>query len=214
MEGACMGLFLLSACAFTALLEHPASMPCTSRSTIPWLRRALMGLAMGITAVLLVTSPLGKRSGAHMNPGRDAHLLDAGQDRDRGDALFYIARPVQSAERAGCGGGRVADRAAAAALGGELRRHPAGALMRPLPAFAAESADLGRAHGRCPDGVEPSDPLTLDAAGWPASLVALYITLEAPISGMSMNPARTLGSAVKPDPTARCGSTSSRHRWP
>src|SRR5439155_10426076 len=28
------------------------------------------------------------------------------------------------------------------------------------------------------------------------ALVALYITFEAPISGMSMNPARTLGSAV------------------
>ena len=29
-----------------------------------------------------------------------------------------------------------------------------------------------------------------------ASLVASYITLEAPFSGMSMNPARTLGSAI------------------
>ena len=27
-------------------------------------------------------------------------------------------------------------------------------------------------------------------------LIAIYITIEAPISGMSMNPARTLGSAV------------------
>jgi aquaporin Z len=29
-----------------------------------------------------------------------------------------------------------------------------------------------------------------------ATLVALYITFEAPVSGMSMNPARTLGSAL------------------
>jgi aquaporin Z len=29
-----------------------------------------------------------------------------------------------------------------------------------------------------------------------ASLVAAYISIEAPLSGMSMNPARTLGSAV------------------
>jgi aquaporin Z len=29
-----------------------------------------------------------------------------------------------------------------------------------------------------------------------ASLVAIYITVEAPVSGMSLNPARTLGSAV------------------
>jgi aquaporin Z len=30
-------------------------------------------------------------------------------------------------------------------------------------------------------------------------LVAMYITVEAPISGMSMNPARTFGSAVVAD---------------
>jgi aquaporin Z len=29
-----------------------------------------------------------------------------------------------------------------------------------------------------------------------AGLLALYITIEAPLSGMSLNPARTLGSAV------------------
>jgi aquaporin Z len=29
-----------------------------------------------------------------------------------------------------------------------------------------------------------------------ACLVALFITVEAPLSGMSMNPARTLGSAI------------------
>lgn len=33
-------------------------------------QRALVGLAMGATAVALICSPWGKRSGAHMNPAR------------------------------------------------------------------------------------------------------------------------------------------------
>jgi hypothetical protein len=65
MEAAGLGLFMLSACGFTVLLFHPAS-PATRFVPDPFLRRALIGLAMGLTAVVLVYSPLGKRSGAHL----------------------------------------------------------------------------------------------------------------------------------------------------
>ena len=40
-------------------------------------------------------------------------------------------------------------------------------------------------------------------------LVALYITVEAPLSGMSMNPARTLASALPGSLWQGSGSTSS-----
>src|SRR6266704_2126830 len=67
MEGAELGLFMISACLFVALLEHPGS-PVRQALPDPFLRRVLMGIAMGTTAVAIVFSPLGKRSGAHFNP--------------------------------------------------------------------------------------------------------------------------------------------------
>ena len=54
-EAAGLGLFMLSACAFTALLEHPASFVRQALPD-PFTRRALIGLAMGLTAVALIYS--------------------------------------------------------------------------------------------------------------------------------------------------------------
>jgi aquaporin Z len=67
IEAALLGTFMISACAFTIMLENPA---LSLRSAIPdpFVRRVLIGLAMGVTAILLIYSPLGRRSGAHMNP--------------------------------------------------------------------------------------------------------------------------------------------------
>src|SRR5258706_11204494 len=67
MEGAELALFLVVACLLVALLEHPSS-PVRRALPDPFPRRLLMGLAMGATAVAIVFSPLGKRSGAHFNP--------------------------------------------------------------------------------------------------------------------------------------------------
>ena len=69
IEGLCLGMFMISACIFAALLEHPAS-PVRMNIASPDLRRLLAGIAMGLTAILLIYSPLGQRSGAHMNPAR------------------------------------------------------------------------------------------------------------------------------------------------
>src|SRR5688500_16841910 len=64
MEAAELGLFMFSACAFTVLWYHPSS---PFAQTIPdgVLRRLMMGTAMGSTAIAIIFSPLGKRSGAH-----------------------------------------------------------------------------------------------------------------------------------------------------
>jgi aquaporin Z len=67
MEAAGLALFMMSAGFFATLLEDPES-PARQALTSPFLRRALMGVAMGLTAVVLIYSPLGKRSGAHLNP--------------------------------------------------------------------------------------------------------------------------------------------------
>jgi aquaporin Z len=61
MEAAGLGLFMISACVFVLLLEHPAS-GVRQALEDPWLRRCLIGVAMGLTAIALIYSPLGKRS--------------------------------------------------------------------------------------------------------------------------------------------------------
>jgi glycerol uptake facilitator-like aquaporin len=67
IEATCLGLFMVSACLFGTLFEHPSSLV---RQAIddPLLRRVPLGLAMGLTAIALIYSRLGQRSGAHMNP--------------------------------------------------------------------------------------------------------------------------------------------------
>src|SRR5438067_6256662 len=56
MEAAELGLFMISACAFTVLLFHPAS-PLARVVPDGMLRRLLMGLAMGSTAIAIIFSP-------------------------------------------------------------------------------------------------------------------------------------------------------------
>src|SRR6516162_9011184 len=88
IEGVCLGLFMISACAFSALLEHPAS-PVRASLTNADARRFLIGLAMGLTAILLIYSPMGQRSGAHMNPATTLTFYRLGK-LDRWDAVFYV----------------------------------------------------------------------------------------------------------------------------
>ena len=67
MEAAELGLFMVCACAFTVLLFHPSS-SVAQHINNDLFRRFLMGLAMGSTAIAIIFSPIGKRSGAHFNP--------------------------------------------------------------------------------------------------------------------------------------------------
>src|SRR5437870_13647490 len=85
MEAAGLGTFMIVACAATVLLEHPAS---RLHAIDPTVRRALMGLAMGLTAVALIHSPWGRRSGAHMNPAVTLSFVRLGLVRPV-DGLFY-----------------------------------------------------------------------------------------------------------------------------
>ena len=88
IEGALLALFMMAACAFAALLEHPAS---SLRQVLPYpvLRRVLMGLAIGATAVTLVRSPWGQQSGAHMNPSLTFAYWRLGKVASA-DALGYV----------------------------------------------------------------------------------------------------------------------------
>ena len=63
IEAGAIGTFMVSAAVFAAVLYHPAS-PVSGAISNDIVRRALMGLAMGATAVGIIYSPWGQRSGA------------------------------------------------------------------------------------------------------------------------------------------------------
>src|SRR2546430_17601254 len=83
-----LGLSMISASLFTMLLWHPSS-PVPNLIPDPFVRRMLTGMAMGGTAIALVFSPLGKRSGAHFNPAVTLTFWRLGKVKNW-DALFYV----------------------------------------------------------------------------------------------------------------------------
>jgi len=191
IEAVCLGLFMISAFTFGTILEHPAS-PIHRALANPTLRRSLMGLAMGGTAIGIIYSPWGKQSGAHINPSTTLTFFRLGKLANW-DALFYVlSQFIGSALGALFASQLLSAWAAHPSVNFVVTAPgPAGASV----AFAAEivitfilmtvilhvsnNPKLHKLTGLC--------------AGM---LVATYITIEAPISGMSMNPARTLASAL------------------
>jgi aquaporin Z len=151
-----------------------------------------MGLAMGSTAIALIYSPWGKQSGAHINPATTLTFLRLGKIK-RCDAAFYIA---------GQFAGGLLGAVIAAALLSNWVAHPAVNFVVTAPGSfglaAAFAAELGIAFVLMTVILHVSNDSRLHGfTGVCAGLlVLLYITFEAPISGMSMNPARTLASAV------------------
>src|SRR6516165_10804966 len=189
IEGLCLGMFMISACTFAALLEHPAS-PVRMSLTNADLRRFLGGIAMGLTAIALIYSPIGRRSGAHMNPATTLTFFRLGKVAPW-DAVFYVISQFV--------GGLLGTLAALLVLGPTLAHSNVNfAITRPgmqgiVAAFAAEvfitfllmtvilNISNSQKYAR----------FTGLAAG---IMVMLFITFEAPFSGMSMNPARSFAS--------------------
>jgi aquaporin Z len=191
IEAAGLGVFMLVACVFGTLLGHPAS-PVVQAVPDALARRALMGVAMGLTAIGLIYSPWGRRSGAHFNPATTLTFWRLGKVASVDAALYALAQTV-----GGIAGVAVAAALLGAALAAPDVRYVAtvpGAIG-PMGAFAAEIAItflLMSMVLRVSNSPRLA-PLTGLCAG---ALVAAYITVEAPLSGMSMNPARSLASAL------------------
>jgi aquaporin Z len=193
MEAAGLGLFMVSAGAFAILLFHPAS-PALQFRTGEFPRRALMGLAMGLTAIGIIYSPWGKQSGAHLNPAVTLTFFRLGKVAPW-DAVFYVVAQFT---------GGVAGVALVAVTAGKWLAHPSVNYVATLPGSrGAGPAFLGEVVITfilmSVVLVVSNTPRLARFTGWFAgACVAAFITFEAPISGMSMNPARTFGSAVWP----------------
>jgi aquaporin Z len=191
MEAAELGVFMISASLFVALLYHPSS-PAVRLVADPTLRRVLTGIAMGLTAIAIVYSPWGKQSGAHFNPCVTLTFWRLGKAAGW-DALFYIVAQFA---------GAVAGVLVAAALLGELIRHPSVNYVATLPgehgALVAFLAELLISFGLMTVVLTVSNtPRLARFTGlFAGAVVATYISIEAPLSGMSMNPARSFGPAA------------------
>ena len=181
---------MISAAVFATALYHPSS-PLAAISN-EWARRGLMGLAMGLTAVGIIYSPWGQRSGAHMNPAVTLTFFRLGRV-DPPDVVGYIL-----AQFAGGIGGI----AISAAVLGSLVSHPSIHYVVTTPgtggdavAFTAEAVmSFGMMLSILLMSNRPH--LARFTGLFAGLLVWAYITVEAPLSGMSINPARTLGSAI------------------
>jgi aquaporin Z len=191
MEAGEMSLFMFCTCSFATLLQHPAS-PVRHIFVSGIVRRALMGLAIGATVIALIMSPWGKRSGGHINPAMTFAFYRLGKIAPW-DALFYGMAQFSGATS----GVALATFLLRGAPGDGTVRYAVTApgVYGAAVAFAAELAIsfilmitvlLVTNHER----------LARYTPYFVGSLYALNITFETPLSGMSMNPARTFGPAA------------------
>lgn len=193
MEAAGLGIFMVSACIFATILEYPGS-PVRQAIPDPFFRRVLMGVAMGLTAIGIIFSPWGKQSGAHINPSITVTFFRLGKIAPWDAFFFVIAQFV----------GAIAGILLMAAIVSTTLAHPSVNYVATAPgmsgatvAFIAEFV-ISFILMSVVLVVSNTDKLARYTGLFAGALVATYITVEAPLSGMSMNPARSLGSAVLP----------------
>jgi aquaporin Z len=191
MEGAELGIFMISAGLLATILEFPKS-PVHQALPDPWIRRVIMGIGIGLTAVGLIYSPWGQRSGAHMNPAVTLTFLRLGKVHPW-DAFFYIVAQTI--------GGTLGVIALLPLLRGAFADPPV-RYIATVPGPAGTAAALAGEfvislvlmfvilvtsnHAR----------LSRFVGLFAGVLLAIYITVEAPLSGMSINPARSFASAL------------------
>lgn len=189
IEAAGLGLFMVAAGVCVIAANAPGAVRAVAS---PDLRRALVGAAMGLTAIALIYSPWGRRSGAHLNPALTLSFYRLGKVAPF-DAAFYVV-----AQFAGGAAGTVL----LTVLLGERFTLPPVSAVATLPGrpgeIAAFVAELAIAFVLMTTvlAANASARLMRWTGVFAGLLVALYIAIEAPISGMSLNPARSLASAV------------------
>jgi len=191
MEAAGLGLFMISAAVVTSLIEYPHS-ALYHLLPDPVIRRVLIGIAMGLTAIGIIYSPWGKRSGAHLNPAVTVTFLRLGKIQGL-DALFYVL-----AQFVGSSMGLLL---AAMAIGMAIE-YPTVNYVVTVPGLGgtwiAFLAEVCISFWLMLVVLIVSNRTKLNAwtGIFAGTLVALYIAVEAPFSGMSMNPARSFASAL------------------
>ena len=185
-----LGTFMISASLFTILLEHP---DLKLHDLIPsnFIRRLIIGIAMGATAIGIIYSSWGKKSGAHMNPAITLTMLLL-KKISIGNAVFYCCFQI---------------------IGGTLGvylvylifpayiSHPSVNYVVTVP---GKQGVLGALIGEASISfllmfitLFTSNTKSLKNSTGLVSgfLIMNFVAFESPFSGFSMNPARTIASA-------------------
>ena len=182
---------MLSACAFTVWLFDPAY-PAFHLLPNVFLRRLLLGMSMGGTAVFIIRSPMGKRSGAHFNPAITLTYFRLGKITAR-DAAFYVLFQFL---------GGVVGVGAAALLFGKVLADPSVDYAVTVPgAYGTAAAFMAELFMAAllmyvVLWVTNRPTVATKTSYFVGGLITLYVLFLAPVSGFSINPARTTGSAV------------------
>jgi aquaporin Z len=190
-EGVELAIFMISACFFTVWLFDPA-LPTLHLLPSSALRRLLMGISMGATAILIIRSPMGKQSGAHFNPAITLTYFRLGKI-SKWDAGFYVLSQFIGGI---CGVG----------LSALCLRS---SLAVPTVDYAVTVPGLGGTTAAfCAEYFMAAllmlvvlwfsnrPPLAQYTSYLVGVLITFYVFFFAPVSGFSINPARTTGSAV------------------
>lgn len=183
--------FMIGAGAFTTLFEYPGS-PVRQAISSDLLRHIGLGVVMGFVTAGIIYSPWGQQSGAHINPAVTWSFYRLGKI-GFSDAVFYTIFQFL--------GAMLAPVLLLWAIGEPFTHEkvkyattqpgPPGALV----AFAAEfviSFILMLAVLIAMN----SQRFEKAVGAIVGALIAVYIAFESPLSGMSLNPARTFGSAL------------------
>ncbi len=191
MEAGLLGTFMVSACLFGVLYEFPHS-PVRQAITSSLIRRMLMGASMGLTAVTIIYSPWGKQSGAHINPAVTFTFFRLGRIKTW-DAVFFIAAQF------------VGSALSVMLVGRFLMTELADPAVRYVVTVPGKYGTAVAIVAECLITlvlmstvlyVSNHERISRFTGLFAGLLVATYITVEAPFSGMSMNPARTFGSGL------------------
>lgn len=193
MEAAGLAGFIIGAGLLTTLLEHPDSPVRQSMGQQPWLRRVPLGLCLGVYIAGVIYSPWGQRSGAHINPAVTWTFFRLGKI-ELWDALFYTLAQFAGAV--------FASQLMKATLG-RWYAHPSVNYTVTMPGRGATGTELAFVSEFIISFVlmfvvllaVNSGRLEKLAGAFAGLLVGVYLIVETPYSGMSMNPARSFGSA-------------------
>jgi aquaporin Z len=190
MEAGELALYMFSVCVFATLLQHPAS-PVRQAVMGAFARRVLMGLAVGATVIGIVISPWGKQSGGHFNPAITLAFYRLRKVMPW-DALFYITGQFLGA----ISGVEIATYVLRGTTASKAVRY-AETVPGVYGSGAAFIGELTISFVLMTTILVVTNRETLAryTPYFVGVLYAAFIIGEAPLSGMSMNPARTFGSA-------------------
>ena len=190
-EAAGLGIFMVSACLFGALLEGEGSI---IKSYLPdgFLRLLIMAVLMGVTALFIFYSPFTAPSGSQINPAVTITFLRL-KKISGFDAVFYIIAQVV---------GALITVVIMQWLMGPILTHP------PVNSVVTVPMKHGVAAAACIELFVAFITMSVvlfssNHKGWKnytriitASLVCLWVIVAGPVSGFGMNPARSLASAI------------------